>query len=51
MSKIQYLSCFTKYFLSSEVVDNMINNNRANELFISTGLFNFFENGAEYNFN
>ena len=51
MSKIQYSSCFTKYFISSEVVDNIIYNRSPNEIFISIGLFNFLENGEEENVN
>ena len=51
MSKIQYSSCFTKYFISSEVVDNIINDRSPNEIFISIGLFNFLENGEEENVN
>ena len=51
MSKIQYLSCFTKYFISLEVVNNIINNSRPNEIFVSIGLFNFLENGEEENVN
>ena len=51
MSKIQHLSCLTKYFLSSEVVDYIINNSRPNEIFISIGLFNFLENAEEENVN
>ena len=46
-SSIIYVKLNILYFL--KIVDEIINNSRANAIFISTGLFNTLENPAKKN--
>ena len=47
-SSIIYIKLNILYFW--KIVDEIINNSRANAIFISTGLFNTLENPAKKNF-
>ena len=44
-SSIIYIKLNILYFW--KIVDEILNNSRANAIFISTGLFNTFENSSE----